>query len=201
MQLRQYDPRVLGSLTNKNGMEPFFQGLEGHGFTIYSTGGTATKLREAGVTVVDVADLTGFPEGMDGRVKTLHPMVHGGLLGRLDLEGHVAFQDEHGIQPIQLVVCNLYDFAGTVADPRVLFDDAVEQIDIGGPSMIRAAAKNYRFCVPVVDPADYNETLSLVAQHGTDFPEEFRKRMQRKAFRMTGVYDMAIADWLDTQAA
>jgi phosphoribosylaminoimidazolecarboxamide formyltransferase/IMP cyclohydrolase len=197
--MSNYRRRAIISVTNKVGVVPFGLALQNNGYKIYSTGGTAKELRLGGVNVTDIAELTGFPEGMDGRIKTLHPMVFGGVLGRLDLEGHVAFQTEHGIEPFQIVAVNLYDFLGTIADPTTLFDAAVEQIDIGGPSMIRAAAKNYRFSIPVVDPSDYDAVIRLIEDDLLDHNDEFRLDMQLKAFKMTATYDAAIAWYLRLQ--
>ena len=147
--------RALMSVTDKSGLAEFAKFLAGHQIEILSTGGTAKLLRDNGVAVVEVSDFTGFPEMLDGRVKTLHPKVHGGILGRRDLVSHQEQMAAHGIVPIDLVVVNLYQFEKTVAKPGCTLEDAIENIDIGGPTMLRAAAKNYQAVTVVVDPADY----------------------------------------------
>src|SRR5947209_9813902 len=151
--------RALISLSDKSGLDELAQGLARHGVEIVSTGGTAAKLRDAGAVVRDISDLTGFPEMMDGRVKTLHPKVHGGLLGVRDNPDHVAAMEEHQIAPIDLVVVNLYPFLSTVMSGADR-DTVIENIDIGGPSMVRSAAKNHAFVAIVTDPADYAELLT-----------------------------------------
>src|SRR3982751_5392508 len=154
--------RALISLSDKSGLDELAAGLARHGVEIVSTGGTAAKLRELGAKVQDVSDLTGFPEMMDGRVKTLHPKVHGGLLGVRDNPEHAAAMEEHGIQPIDLVVVNLYPFEATVARGANR-DEIIENIDIGGPSMVRSSAKNHAQVAIVTDPADYEELLNELA--------------------------------------
>ena len=180
--------RALLSVSDKTGLVELARALADKGVELVSTGGTAKALRDAGLTVRDIADLTGFPEMMDGRVKTLHPVVHGGLLAVRDDERHVASMEEHGIGAIDLVVVNLYPFEATVAKgadrPTV-----IENIDIGGPSMVRSAAKNHRFVAIVTDPADY----ALVAGGSTTL--EDRKRLAARAFAATAAYDGAIAQW------
>src|SRR4051812_13202716 len=151
--------RALISVSDKTGLAEFAKGLQELGVEIVSTGGTATLLRKEGVPAIDVSDITGFPEIMDGRVKTLHPKVHGGLLFVRDNPEHVAQAETHAIKPIDLVVVNLYPFEKTVAKEGVTLEEAIEQIDIGGPSMLRSAAKNYRSVTVVVDPADYQDVL------------------------------------------
>ncbi|TZG26088.1 bifunctional phosphoribosylaminoimidazolecarboxamide formyltransferase/IMP cyclohydrolase [Sphingomonas montanisoli] len=180
--------RALLSVSDKAGLVELGQALAAKGVELVSTGGTAKALREAGLTVKDVSDLTGFPEMMDGRVKTLHPMVHGGLLAVRDDAGHVASMQEHGIGAIDLVVVNLYPFAQTVAKGAER-DEIIENIDIGGPSMVRSAAKNHAFVAIVTDPADY----ALVASGVTTL--EDRKRFAAKAFAATAEYDAMIASW------
>lgn len=193
--------RAIISLTNKGGMMPFGQGLVDRGFSIYSTGGTAEKLRERGMRVTDISELTGFPEMMDGRLKTLHPKVFGGILGRQDLESHRAAQEKHGIFPFHIVAVNLYDFAGAAANPDLSFDETVEQVDVGGPSMIRAALKNYRFSLPVVDPDDYDAVLDQIDEFGTgNFSMEFRLELQLKAARVLANDAAAVEAWLAQQA-
>ena len=185
--------RALLSLSDKDGLEALAAGLVKHGVELVSTGGTAAALRGMGHEVRDVAELTGFPEMMDGRVKTLHPMIHGGLLAVRDNDDHVAAMTGHGIAPIDLVVVNLYPFEATVmrgADR----DTVIENIDIGGPSMVRSAAKNHAFVAVVTDPADYAVLLEqLDAQGGTDLA--FRRTLAAKAFATTATYDSMIASW------
>ena len=180
--------RALLSVSDKTGIVDLARSLADHGVELVSTGGTATALRDAGLTVRDVSDLTGFPEMMDGRVKTLHPMVHGGLLAVRDDAGHVASMREHGIGAIDLVVVNLYPFEATVAKGADR-DTIIENIDIGGPSMVRSAAKNHAHVAIVTDPADY----ALVAGGSTALDD--RKRLAAKAYAATAAYDSAIASW------
>jgi len=185
--------RALISLSDKSGLEELAAGLARHGVDIVSTGGTAARLRELGVEVRDVADLTGFPEMMDGRVKTLHPKVHGGLLGVRDNPEHAAAMEQHGIAPIDLVVVNLYPFLDTVMSGADR-DTIIENIDIGGPSMVRSAAKNHAHVAIVTDPADYAALLEqLGANGGTTL--EFRKRLAAKAYALTAGYDSTISQW------
>src|SRR4051812_16652497 len=155
-------PRALLSVSDKTGVVAFGRGLAARGFEIVSTGGTATALEEAGVAVTSVTEVTGFPEMMDGRLKTLHPALHGGILARRDRPDDLAALDRHGLGLIDVVVVNLYPFVRTAANPAALFDALVEQIDIGGPSLVRAAAKNFRSVLVVVDPADYDQLLSSI---------------------------------------
>ena len=185
--------RALISLSDKGGIEELAAGLARHGVEIVSTGGTAAKLRESGAQVRDISDLTGFPEMMDGRVKTLHPKVHGGLLGVRDNPDHAAAMEEHGIAPIDLVVVNLYPFLNTVMSGADR-DTIIENIDIGGPSMVRSAAKNHAHVAIVTDPADYASLLEqLDANGGTTL--EFRKKLAAKAFALTAAYDSIISQW------
>ncbi|HYU97028.1 MAG TPA: bifunctional phosphoribosylaminoimidazolecarboxamide formyltransferase/IMP cyclohydrolase [Sphingomicrobium sp.] len=185
--------RALISLSDKSGLEELAAGLARHGVDIVSTGGTAARLRELGVEVRDVADLTGFPEMMDGRVKTLHPKVHGGLLGVRDNPEHAAAMEQHGIAPIDLVVVNLYPFLSTVMSGANR-DTIIENIDIGGPSMVRSAAKNHAHVAIVTDPADYAALLEqLDANGGTTL--ELRKRLAAKAYALTAAYDSTISQW------
>jgi phosphoribosylaminoimidazolecarboxamide formyltransferase/IMP cyclohydrolase len=189
--------RALISVSDKQGLEPFAAGLRALGATIFSTGNTMRRLTEAGVTVQSVSALTGFPEILDGRVKTLHPAVHGGILARRDVPAHMAALSEHGMAPIDLVVVNLYPFAETIARPGVALDEALEQIDIGGPTLLRAAAKNHPHVLPVVDPADYEAVLdALREQRATP---ELRRRLAAKAFAHTAAYDATIAAFLDEE--
>jgi len=185
--------RALISLSDKTELDTLAQGLAKAGVELVSTGGTAAKLREYGFTVQDISELTGFPEMMDGRVKTLHPKVHGGLLAVRDNAEHVAAMAEHGIGAIDLVVVNLYPFEATVAK-GALRDEVIENIDIGGPSMVRSAAKNHAFVTIVTDPADYPALLDqLDRQGGTDLA--FRRKLAAKAYALTGAYDSMIASW------
>jgi len=155
-------PRALLSVSDKNGLVEFARGLVGLGWELISTGGTARALREAGHSAVDVASVTGFPEMLDGRVKTLHPKVHGALLARRETPEHMRALAEHEIQPIDLVAVNLYPFRETVSRPDVAPEDAIEQIDIGGPSMLRSAAKNFASVYAIVDPTDYTRVLAAL---------------------------------------
>lgn len=189
---------VLVSVYDKQGIADFCRRLVELGYGILSTGGTAKHLTEEGIPVTAVEEYTGFPEMMDGRVKTLHPRIHGGLLGIRDDAEHVKQMAEHGIDPIDLVVVNLYPFAATIARPNVTFEEAVEMIDIGGPSMLRAAAKNHRFCLPVVDPADYTWIADALAGHGVGQPQ--RLALATKVYQHTAVYDAQVAAYL-TQAS
>jgi len=188
--------RALLSVSDKSGVAAFGHGLVASGVEIISTGGTARALAEAGVAVTDVAAVTGFPEIMDGRVKTLHPKIHGGILARRDVDAGVLA--EHGIEGIDLVAVNLYPFEETVALDDCTLDLAVENIDIGGPAMLRAASKNHRDVLVVVDPNDYGAVLDRVARGGTAL--DYRLRMALKAFRHTAAYENAIIRYLETQA-
>ncbi len=187
--------RAILSVSDKSGLIPFAQGLAARGFELVSTGGTARALADAGLPVVSVSDVTGFPEMMDGRVKTLHPRIHGGILARRHYPEDLALAAEHGIGMVDLVVVNLYPFVETAAKPGIAFDDLIEQIDIGGPSLVRAAAKNFRDVLVVVAPGDYAEVIAEL-----DRPEgpstAFRFELARRAFAHTGSYDTAIAGTL-----
>ncbi len=186
--------RALLSVSDKSGLADLGRALADKGVELVSTGGTAKALREAGLTVRDVSELTGFPEMMDGRVKTLHPMVHGGLLAVRDDAAHAAAMAEHGIGAIDLVVVNLYPFEATVAKGADR-DEVIENIDIGGPSMVRSAAKNHAYVAIVTDPADYAELLAELEETGGATRLEFRKRLAAKAFAATAAYDAAISGW------
>ena len=186
--------RVLISLSDKQGLIPFAQGLVRLGFELLSTGGTRKTLEAAGVPVLDVAQYTGFPEMMDGRVKTLHPKVHGGLLGRPDLAEDARSMREHGITPFELVVVNLYPFVETISKTGVTPEEAIEQIDIGGPSMLRSAAKNHKYVGVVTSPSQYDCVLSELEQ-GT-LSVGYRRELAAAAFEMTARYDRAIADYM-----
>jgi phosphoribosylaminoimidazolecarboxamide formyltransferase/IMP cyclohydrolase len=189
--------RALLSVSDKSGLADFARALAGDGVELVSTGGTAKALAAAGLAVVDVADLTGFPEMMDGRVKTLHPKVHGGLLAIRDDKDHAAAMETHGIRPIDLLVVNLYPFEETVARGAALAD-CIENIDIGGPALIRAAAKNHADVAVVVDPADYASVLAELKQHGAT-TLALRRRLAAKAYARTAAYDAAIANWFADQ--
>jgi phosphoribosylaminoimidazolecarboxamide formyltransferase/IMP cyclohydrolase len=189
--------RALISVFDKQGLLPFVSSLISHGVEILSTGGTAKLLRAAGIEVTDVADYTGFPEMMDGRVKTLHPRIHGGLLGRRGLDDSV--MHAHGIAPIDLLVVNLYPFRATIARPDCPLDEAIENIDVGGPAMLRGAAKNHAHVAVVVDPADYPGLAAELAAHAGQLEQSTRFRLAAKAFAHTGEYDSAIADYLAAQ--
>lgn len=189
--------RALVSVTDKTGVVDFVKALEDEfGVEVISTGGTARVLEEAGVHVVPIEQYTGFPEMMDGRVKTLHPKVHGGLLARRDNPEHMAEAEAHGIGMIDLVCVNLYEFEKTVAKPDVTFDDAIEHIDIGGPSMLRSAAKNAASVTVVSDPADYDEVLAEMRANDGRTSLELRHYLQLKVYETTANYDAAIAMWL-----
>ena len=186
-------PVALLSVSDKSGLIEFAQGLVTLGWELLSTGGTAKALRDAGIAVRDVSDTTKFPEMLDGRVKTLHPVVHGGLLARRDLPEHMNAIAEHGIAPIDLVAVNLYPFRQTASKPGVSPEDVIEQIDIGGPSMLRSAAKNFASVTTVVDPADYAQVLAHFS--AAEEAYEFRRNLAAKVFEHTAAYDAAIAAW------
>jgi phosphoribosylaminoimidazolecarboxamide formyltransferase/IMP cyclohydrolase len=188
--------RALISVSRKDGLVDFARDLVGLHFEILSTGGTAKLLREAGLPVTDVSAVTGFPEIMDGRVKTLHPKIHGGLLALRDNPQHREALEKHGIQPIDLVVVNLYPFQETIARPGVTLEEAIENIDIGGPSMVRAAAKNYRFVAIVTDPADYPRVADALRNRNGVLPESLLFELAVKAYRHTAAYDSAISAYL-----
>lgn len=186
--------RALLSVTDKTGLVEFAQALEGFGVEILSTGGTAAKLKEHGVTVIDVSDHTGFPEIMDGRVKTLHPHIHGGLLSVRDNPEHQSAMAEHNITPIDLVVVNLYAFESTISS-NAPFEQCIENIDIGGPSMIRSAAKNFRDVTVVVDVVDYSHVLDDMTEHKGKTSLALRQSLSAKAFARTASYDTVISQW------
>jgi phosphoribosylaminoimidazolecarboxamide formyltransferase / IMP cyclohydrolase len=187
-------PRALISVSDKRGVVSFAQALSELGWEIISTGGTAAALRAAAVPVVEVGKVTGFPELLDGRVKTLHPAIHAALLARRDLQAHLAALREHGITPIELVAVNLYPFQATIAQKGASLEDALENIDVGGPSMLRSAAKNYESVLPVVDPTDYPVVLELLRRGG--FTPEIRREFAAKVFTHTSDYDAAVAAYL-----
>jgi len=185
--------RVLISVSDKTGLGPFAQELCRLGFEILSTGGTARFLKELGLKVMDVAEYTGFPEIMDGRVKTLHPKIHGAILGRPDVPEHAEAIRTHGFVPFQMVVCNLYPFEQTIARPDVQVEEAIEQIDIGGPSMVRSAAKNHAYVAIVTQPAQYDRVIQQLAGEG--LTNAFRRELAQAAFEMTATYDRAISNY------
>ncbi|WP_299746158.1 bifunctional phosphoribosylaminoimidazolecarboxamide formyltransferase/IMP cyclohydrolase [uncultured Tateyamaria sp.] len=190
--------RALISVSDKTGLVDFATALAGHGVELLSTGGTARTLREAGLAVKDVSEVTGFPEMMDGRVKTLHPVVHGGLLALRDNDDHVASMTEHGIGAIDLVVVNLYPFEETVAKGAE-YAEVIENIDIGGPAMIRSAAKNHGFVNIVVDVEDYDVVLTELAAHDGQTTYTLRQRLAQTAYARTAAYDTAVSTWMAAQ--
>ncbi|MEE4203769.1 MAG: bifunctional phosphoribosylaminoimidazolecarboxamide formyltransferase/IMP cyclohydrolase [Halieaceae bacterium] len=189
--------RALISVSDKTGIVEFASELTARGVELLSTGGTCRLLREAGLTVTEVSDHTGFPEMMDGRVKTLHPKIHGGVLGRRGVDD--AVMHEHGIDPIDMVVVNLYPFEATVANPDCSLEDAVENIDIGGPTMVRAAAKNHRDVVIVVNASDYSRVLEVMNENEGHTTLELRFDLAIRAYEHTAAYDGAIANWFGTR--
>ncbi len=186
--------RALLSVSDKTGLAEFAHALSGYGVEIVSTGGTAKLLREAGIAVIDVAEVTGVPEMMDGRVKTLHPSIHGGLLAVRGDEAHERALQEHAIPPIDLLVVNLYPFEEAVASGAD-FDNCIENIDIGGPALIRAGAKNHRSVTVVTEPSDYARVLAEMASNSGATTLSLRKSLAAKAFARTAAYDAAIASW------
>ena len=191
---------ALLSVSDKSGLVPFAKVLvEQHGYRLLSTGGTAKLLEKEGIPVTEVSDYTGFPEMMEGRVKTLHPKIHGGLLARRDKEDHMSAAAEHKIEMIDLVVVNLYPFEATVAKPDVTFELAIENIDIGGPSMLRSAAKNHASVTVVVDAADYDRVLTAMGDEAATL--KLRRELALKVFQRTAAYDGAIATYLQDQVS
>ncbi len=197
-RMKQTNPiqRALLSVSDKSGVVEFAKALAANGVEIVSTGGTAKALMAAGIAVVAIEKLTGFPEMMDGRVKTLHPRVHGGLLGRRDVPEHVASMKEHGIVPIDLVCVSLYPFANTIAKVGVTEEEAIEQIDIGGPAMIRSASKNYEFVTVVTTPDQYARVMNEMAANSGATTLPLRKQLAAEAFDHTAKYDTMIAAWM-----
>jgi phosphoribosylaminoimidazolecarboxamide formyltransferase/IMP cyclohydrolase len=193
--------RAILSVTDKTGLVDFARKLSAFGIELISTGGTAKLLRDSGITVKDISDLTGFPEMLDGRVKTLHPKVHGGILHRREDPKHVAAVKEHGIQPIDMVVVNLYAFEKTAAKPEVEFEELIENIDIGGPSMIRSAAKNFADVAIVTSPADYEAIADELQRENGSISKATKWRLAQKAFATTAAYDSAIASTLERSSA
>ena len=188
--------RALLSVSDKSGLIDFAKGLNKHGIELLSTGGTAKALRDAGLPVIDVSDFTGAPELFEGRVKTLHPKVHGGLLHKRDNDEHLQQAKDHDIAPIDLVVVNLYPFEETVAKEDVTLEEAIENIDIGGPSMLRSAAKNYKSVTVVTDPGDYDRVLAEMDEHDGDTSKKLREELAVKVFLRTSTYDSAITNYL-----
>jgi phosphoribosylaminoimidazolecarboxamide formyltransferase / IMP cyclohydrolase len=190
--------RALLSVSDKQGLTQFAKGLAAHGVALISTGGTAKALRDAGLKVADVSEVTGSPEMMDGRVKTLHPKIHGGLLALRDQAEHAEAMRAHGIAGIDLLVCNLYPFEATVA-AGAGFDETIENIDIGGPAMTRSAAKNHEWTAVVVDPEDYAAVLDEMAKNGGATTLELRRTLAQRAFARTAAYDAAVSNWFAGQ--
>ncbi len=190
--------RALLSVSNKKGLVEFGRELSSLGIEILSTGGTARTLRDAGIPVKEVSQVTGFPEMLDGRVKTLHPAIHGGILARRDLPRHMEELRAHGIEPIDMVVVNLYPFEATVQARDCGYEEAIEQIDIGGPCLIRAAAKNHGSVVVIVDPDDYPRVVEEMRERGGRIQKKTSMELAVKAFERTSQYDGAIASWLKT---
>ena len=190
--------RALVSVSDKTGVVEFVKGLLEQGIEVISTGGTKKLLEENGLQVIGISEVTGFPEIMDGRVKTLHPNIHGGLLAVRDNETHVTQMNELGMEPIDFVVVNLYPFKETIAKPDVTFADAIENIDIGGPTMIRSAAKNHKFVSVIVDPVDYDIVLAELKENG-EVAEETKRKLAAKVFRHTAAYDALISNYLTEQ--
>lgn len=189
--------RALVSLSDKTGVVPLGQTLHAMGVQILSTGGTARSLQEAGIPVIEVSHYTGFPEMMDGRIKTLHPKIHGALLGKRDNAEHMKQMKTHGIEPIDLVVVNLYPFEKTVAKPDCTLEEAIENIDIGGPTMLRSSAKNYHDVAVVTDPQDYEKITEEMKKSGGALSLETRFRLAKKVFKLTSHYDKAITEYLE----
>lgn len=189
--------RGIISVTDKAGVVDFASSLSKFGVQILSTGGTARALRDGGISVMDISQYTGFPEMLDGRVKTLHPKVHGGLLGMRDNPEHVSMMKEHGIENIDLLVVNLYQFEKTVAKEGVTIEEAIENIDIGGPAMLRSSAKNFKDVTVIVDPLDYDPVLKEMEELGGATSLKTRFRLARKVFQLTHKYDGAISQYLE----
>lgn len=190
--------RAIVSVSDKAGVVEFVRALVEMGVEVLSTGGTAKTLRQNGIPVRDVSEQTGFPEMMDGRVKTLHPKIHGGLLGRRDNPKDMKDMEVHGIQPLDMVIVNLYPFEATVAREGVSLEEAIENIDIGGPTMIRSAAKNFNHVTVVVDPDDYHDVIREMQEHEGVVSLQTNFRLAKKVFRKTGRYDQAISEYLES---
>ncbi|WP_303815541.1 IMP cyclohydrolase [Selenomonas ruminantium] len=192
--------RALISVSNKEGVVEFARQLHEAGVEIISTGGTMKAIKEAGIPVTYVSDVTGFPEIMDGRVKTLNPYIHGGILAVRDNPEHMAQMEKHGIKGIDLVAVNLYPFKETIAKPDVTLAEAIENIDIGGPAMVRASAKNFKFVTIVTNPAKYNEVIAQIKENG-GVDDRTRMELAQEAFAHTAAYDTMIQDYLAKQLA
>lgn len=188
--------RVLISVSDKTGVADFAKSLSSFGVEFLSTGGTAKMLRDEGMKVTDVSEYTGFPEMMDGRVKTLHPKVHGAFLALRDKKEHVDSMKEHGIIPIDMVIINLYPFKKTIEKPGVSLEEAIENIDIGGPAMLRSSAKNYRSVTVITDPSDYSAVLSEMSSNSGSVSVETNKRLAVKVYKLTSEYDAMITNYL-----
>ncbi len=193
--------KALISVSDKTDLVPFAKHLVRHGVQLISTGGTAKALADAGLDVTTIDEVTGFPEMMDGRVKTLHPKVHGGLLGLRDNDKHLQAMQDHQIEPIDMVCVNLYPFEQTIAKPDVKYEEAIEQIDIGGPSMVRSGAKNHRFVTVVTNPSQYDALIHDMDANNGPTSFNLRKRFASAAFARTAAYDTAIAQWMQQQTA
>lgn len=188
--------RAIVSVTDKTGIVEFCKALTGFSVEIISTGGTAKLLWENGISVVDVSEYTGFPEIMDGRVKTLHPKIHGGILALRDNKSHLEVMEKFEIKPIDMVVVNLYQFEKTIEKEDVSLEEAIEQIDIGGPTLLRAAAKNFRYVTVVYDPSDYKMVIEEMEKNNGETTLKTRFMLARKVFELTSLYDKAIAEFL-----
>ena len=188
--------KAIISVSDKNGIVEFAQSLERLGIEIISTDGTAKHLRASGIKVREVVDVTGFPEILSGRLKTLHPIIQGGILGRVDNDKDIREMREHRIQPIGLVICNLYPFVSTINQPDITLDDAIEMIDIGGPTLLRASAKNHKHVGVIVDPADYDSVIKQLQENKNNLSSEFKKELAQKVFEHTFRYDEAIYNYL-----
>jgi len=191
--------KALISLSDKTGIAGFAMELADMGVELISTGGTAKALRDAGLMVMDVSEHTGFPEMLDGRVKTLHPKIHGGLLGLRGSREHVETMKKYEIEPIDMVVVNLYPFKETISRPDCSFEDAIENIDIGGPAMLRSAAKNFQSVTVITDPADYSTVLSEMKNSGGEVSYKTNMYLANKVYTATSEYDAMIADYLGKQ--
>lgn len=188
--------RAILSVSNKKGLLEFAKKLSAMGVEILSTGGTARALREGGIQVKDVSEHTGFPEMLDGRVKTLHPKIHGGLLSRRSNPKDMEEIEKHGIVPIDMVVVNLYPFEETIAKPDVTFEDAIENIDIGGPTMLRSASKNFQDVAVIVDPADYEPVIKEMKEQNGELTYKRKLELAKKVFGHTSRYDALITEYL-----
>ena len=188
--------RAIVSVTDKTGIVEFCRELVSFGVEIISTGGTAKLLWKNGISVVDISEYTGFPEIMDGRVKTLHPKVHGGILALRDNKSHIEVMEKFEIQPIDMVVVNLYQFEKTIEKEGVSLEEAIENIDIGGPTMLRAAAKNFKYVTVITDPADYELVLQEIRENNGETTLKTRFMLAVKVFELTSKYDKAIVDYL-----